>query len=99
MTSDFEPLAEGLEKIFGRLGLPDPRVMSAVMSEWEQLAAPPWSGNSRPVVVRGRTLVVEAAKASQVAFLRYGISTLLATLSERFGPDAITGVEVVPPRR
>ena len=46
MTSDFEPLAEGLEKMFGRLGLPDPRVMSAVMSDWDILAASPWRGKS-----------------------------------------------------
>ncbi len=98
MNGDLEPLAQGLEKIFGRLGLPDPRVMSAVIDDWDQLAAPPWRGNSRPVVVRGRTLIVEAAKASQVAFLRYGATALLAALAERFGPEVITSVEVVPPR-
>ena len=63
MSGDLEPLGEGIEKIFGRLGLPDPRVMSAVLDEWDELGAPPWRGNSRPVVVRGRTLVVEAVKA------------------------------------
>ncbi len=99
MNGDLEPLATSLEKVFGRLGLPDPRIMSAVMDDWDRLAAPPWQGNSRPVVVRGRTLVVEAGKASQVAFLRYGTAALLATLAERFGPDVITAVEVVPPRR
>ena len=99
MSGDLEPLAEGLERIFGRLGLPDPRVMSAVLSEWTDLAGPPWSGNSKPVVVRGRTLVVEATTPSQVAFLRYGTAKLLATLAERFGEGVITTVEVVPPRR
>ncbi|HEX6945981.1 MAG TPA: DUF721 domain-containing protein [Acidimicrobiia bacterium] len=97
--SELEPLAEGLEKVFGKLGLPDPKVMSAVMEEWAELAGPPWTGKSKPVVVRGHTLVVEASSPSQVAFLRYGITKLLTTLGERFGEGVITDVDVVPPRR
>jgi hypothetical protein len=98
-VSDLEPLAEGLEKVFGRLGLPDPRVMSAIIDEWDTLAGTPWKGNSKPVVVRGRTLVVEATTPSQVAFLRYGKAKLLTTLAGRFGEGVITEIEVVPPRR
>ena len=78
--SDLEPLAEGLEKVFGRLGLPDPRVMSAIIDEWDTLAGTPWKGNSKPVVVRGRTLVVEATGAGRPdvhpGSATYGLETL-----------------------
>ncbi|MFO7298815.1 MAG: DUF721 domain-containing protein [Actinomycetes bacterium] len=96
---DLEPIGEGLEKMFSRLGLPNPGVMAAVMAEWEELAGPPWKGNSKPVVVRGRTLVVEASASSQVAFLKYGITKLLQSLAGRFGEGVITQIEVIPPRR
>lgn len=99
VNGDLEPLSDGLDRIFGRLGLADPRVMSALQSEWSDLAGPPWRGNSKPVMVRGKTLVVEATTPSQVAFLRYGSTKLLATLAERFGEEVIVEVEVVPPRR
>jgi hypothetical protein len=89
-VKDLEPIGEGLEKMFSRLGLPNPGVMAAVMAEWEELAGPPWKGNSKPVVVRGRTLV---------AFLKYGITKLLQSLAGRFGEGVITQIEVIPPRR
>ena len=99
MSRDLEPFADGLDEMFVKLGLADPRVMSAILEEWSDLAGAPWAGNSRPVVVRGKTLVVEANAPSRVAFLRYGVTTLLEALSARFGEGVITGVEVTPPRR
>lgn len=99
MSRDLEPFADGLDEMFVKLGLPDPRVMSAILDDWADLAGAPWSGNSRPVVVRGKTLVVEANAPSRVAFLKYGIKALLEALAARFGDGVITGIEVVPPRR
>ncbi len=99
MSNDLEPFSDSLDDVFARLGLPNPQLMSDLLGEWAELAGKPWTGNSRPVVVRGPTLVVEATSPSMVAFLRYAVSGLLTTLSERFGPGLITEVEVVPPRR
>lgn len=98
-SDDLEPFSESINEVFTRLGLPDPIVISQVLDEWEDLAGPPWVGRSRPLFVRGRTLVVEASAPSMVAFLRYGEASLLEALRERFGTGLIDAVEVVAPGR
>ena len=96
---DLEHFSDSVDEMFKRLGLPDPVVMAALSSEWDQLAGPPWAGRSKPLYIRGTTLVVEASSGSMVAFLRYGESTLLATLAERFGRDTVRAVDIRPPGR
>lgn len=99
MSRDLERFSDSLDDVFARLGMPNPRVMSEVLHDWAELAGKPWVGNSRPVVVRGKTLVVEATTPSMIAFLRYGVGALLETCADRFGEGVITTVEVVPPGR
>ncbi len=85
--------------MFSRLGLPNPIVMSRLMSEWDELAGEPWKGRSRPLVLKDRTLVIEASAPSVVTFLRYGESALLRRLAGVFGVDLIERIEVRPPGR
>jgi len=99
MTDDLEPFAESVNEVFARLGLPDPVIMAKITTEWETLAGNPWVGRSRPLFVRGTTLVVEASAPSMVAFLRYGESTLVENLENRFGRGVIDAVEVLAPGR
>jgi hypothetical protein len=94
--SSFE---SSLGDVFRKMGLPDPVLMSQLIEEWDELAGPPWVGRSRPVVIRGQTLVVEASAPSMVAFLRYGATQLVETLSARFGEGVVDQVEVIPPTR
>lgn len=94
---DLEHFSESVDEMFTRLGLPDPTVMAGVSSEWDELAGAPWSGRSKPLYVRGKTLVVEAASASMIAFLRYGESALLERLSERFGEGVIETIDIKRP--
>lgn len=96
---DLEHFSDSLDDMFKRLGLPDPVVMATLSSEWEELAGAPWSGRSKPLYIKGSTLVVEASSGSIIAFLRYGESGLLETLSKRFGEGAITAVDIRPPGR
>ncbi|HWB87988.1 MAG TPA: DUF721 domain-containing protein [Acidimicrobiia bacterium] len=96
---DMEPFSDAVDEMFTKLGLPDPMMMAAINSEWDQLAGPPWSGRSKPLYMRGSTLVVEASSRSMVAFLRYGESDLVARLSVRFGADRVKAVEINPPGR
>lgn len=96
---DLEHFSDSVDEMFKRLGLPDPVVMAAISSEWDDLAGTPWAGRSRPLYIRGTTLVVEASSGSMVAFLRYGESTLLETLAGRFGEGTVTAVDVRPPGR
>jgi hypothetical protein len=81
------------------MGLPDPVLMSQLIDDWDELAGNPWVGRSRPVVIKGRTLVVEASAPSMVAFLRYGSTQLVEALTARFGEGVVDQVEVVPPSR
>jgi hypothetical protein len=99
VSRDLEPFSESLDDVFTRLGLPNPRLMADLLEEWPDLAGKPWVGNARPVIVKGKTLVVEATAPSMVAFLRYGVSALLESLSKRFGEGSITAIDVVPPGR
>lgn len=91
---DLEHFSESVDDMFARLGLPDPVVMAGISSEWKDLAGPPWSGRSRPLYIRGKTLVVEASSASMVAFLKYGEATLLERLEERFGEGVVQKVDI-----
>jgi predicted nucleic acid-binding Zn ribbon protein len=96
---DLEHFSESVDGMFARLGLPDPVVMAGVSSEWDELAGPPWSGRSRPVYMKGTTLIVEAASPSMIAFLKYGENELLRRLSERFGQGVIDSIEIKSPGR
>jgi hypothetical protein len=96
---DLEHFSDSVDSMFARLGLPDPVVMAALSSEWDELAGSPWSGRSRPLYIRGTTLVVEAFSASMVAFLRYAESGLIDKLGGRFGTGKVDGVEIQPPGR
>ena len=97
MSEDLEQFGQSLNEVFRRLGLPDPVIMSQITAEWDKLAGKPWAGRSRPMFVRGTTLVVEASAPSMVAFLKYGESSLVTALEERFGRGVVDSVEVLAP--
>lgn len=97
MTDDLEPFGESLNDVFARLGLPDPVIMAKITREWDELAGKPWVGRSRPLFVRGTTLVVEASAPSMIAFLKYGEATLVEALATRFGQGVVERVEVLAP--
>jgi hypothetical protein len=96
---DLSSFESSLGDVFRKMGLPDPVVMSQLVDEWDQLAGNPWVGRSRPVVIRGKTLVVEASSPSMVAFLRYGAAQLVESLKARFGEGVVDQIEVTPPTR
>lgn len=94
-----EPFSDSITALFGRLGLGDPLTAFKISEEWESLAGKPWAGRSRPLYVKGRTLVVEAFSPSAIAFLRYGEAALLEAIGARFGDSTVDAVEVVGPGR
>lgn len=96
---DLEHISDSVDDMFKKMGLPDPVVMAALSSEWDELAGTPWTGRSRPLYIKGRTLVVEASSASMVAFLKYGETGLLESLSTRFGEGTIDSVDIRAPGR
>lgn len=96
---DLEHFSDSVDDMFRRLGLPDPVVMATLSSEWDELAGAPWAGRSKPLYIKGTTLVVEASSASMVAFLKYGEKGLMEVLEKRLGRGVVTGVELRPPAR
>lgn len=96
---DLEHFSESVDDMFAKLGLPDPVVMAGVSSEWDELAGAPWAGRSRPVYMKGKTLVVESVSPSMIAFLKYGEADLLEKLAKRFGAGVVESVEIKPPGR
>lgn len=96
---DLEHFSDSVDDMFKKMGLPDPVVMAALSSEWDELAGTPWTGRSRPLYIKGRTLIVEASSASMIAFLRYGESGLLESLRKRFGEGVIDSVDIRSPGR
>ncbi len=94
---DLTSFQRSVDDMFRRLGLPDPVLMSQLIESWDELAGNPWNGRSKPVIVEGKTLIVEASLPSLVAFLRYGSADLIGRLGERFGAGVIDEIEVRPP--
>lgn len=94
---DMSSFESTMLEMFRRMGLPDPLLVGRIKDEWDELAASPWAGKSKPITVRGKTLVVEANTPSLVAFLKYGTNGLLTALEERFGPGVIESIEVRGP--
>jgi len=97
MSRDLEHFSDSVDDMFAKLGLPNPEIMAAIGSEWDELAGAPWSGRSKPLYIKGSTLIVEANSRSMVAFLRYGESALVEKLAERLGAGVIRTIEILSP--
>lgn len=93
------PFESSLKAMLTRLGLSDPALMSEIATDWDELAGEPWRGRSRPVLIQDKTLIVEANAPSMVAYLKYGKTSLLARIADRFGDDAVERVEIRLPTR
>jgi hypothetical protein len=94
---DLTSFQTSLEEMFRKLGLSDPMAMARLTGSWDDLAGTPWAGRSKPLFIHGKTLVVEAAAPSMVAFLRYGSASLVTTLAGVLGPGLIERIEVRGP--
>ncbi len=94
---DLTSFGSSLDELFRRLGMPDPTVMNRIGDDWDALVGPPWAGRSKPLFIQGKTLIVEASAPSTVAFLRYAVSDLIATIETHLGAGIIDQVEVRPP--
>jgi predicted nucleic acid-binding Zn ribbon protein len=94
---DLTSFQTSLEEMFRKMGLSDPMALARIAGSWDDLAGTPWAGRSKPVYIQDKTLVVEAAAPSMVAFLRYGSASLVTTLAAVVGPGVIERIEVRSP--
>lgn len=97
--SDMHELRDSLGETLTRLGVGQVEVLMALNEEWDDLAGEPWSGKSRPVVIRNNELVVEVWPAAFSRMLMYASGDLIRRLDDRFGPGTVDSVRVQPARR
>lgn len=98
-VGDLSSFESSVGDLFRKIGLPDPLVMSQITDDWDSVAGEPWAGRSRPIIIKGSTLIVEASTPSLVAFLRYAVSDLEEKLETLVGKGIIENIEVRPPAR
>jgi len=98
-VGDLSSFESSLADLFRKIGLPDPLVMSQITDDWDSVAGEPWAGRSKPIIIKGSTLIVEASTPSLVAFLRYAVSDLEEKLETLVGKGIIERIEVRPPAR
>lgn len=96
---DLSSFESSVGDLFRKIGLPSPMVMTQIMDDWDGVAGEPWAGRSKPVIIKGSTLIVEASTPSLVAFLRYAVSDLMESLETLVGKGIIEDIEVRAPSR
>ena len=91
-------LAEGLEGILSRYGVPPIELLEELRSRWEEVAGRQWGSQSTPIVVLHGELMVAAADRRIVNRLRNDSERLAERLEEHFGRGFVRSVRVVTPR-
>jgi hypothetical protein len=92
-------LEDLLESVLARFGLPAPSISRSLGDRWDDLAGEPWAGHTRPLFIRERELVVEAASPALVGMLRYAVGDLMRRLDDQLGANVVDSVRVVGPAR
>jgi len=88
------PLRAGLDRVVRRLGGPSADVASGVFGRWEELVGETVAANSRPVAVRGATLVIAVSDPAWATQLRFLERDLVARLTAELGASSIDSIEV-----
>ena len=99
MNDKPEALESVLSRLLHTLGLPSPDLLPRLRESWDDLAGPPWAGQSSPVLLRRGELVVESVSPQLVSILRYASGELLRRLDEELGSGRIDTIRVAGPRR
>jgi len=92
--ADPSSLRSSLDRVVRRLGGPSADVASGVFGRWEELVGDAVAANSRPVALRGATLVIAVNDPAWATQLRFLESDLLARLQRELGPGAVDAIEV-----
>lgn len=92
--SDLKPVAEGLEEILRRLGIPSPGALERLVADWPELAGEPWAGRTAPAGWQRGELVLEVADGATASLLRYQVPALLERLESALGARLVEGVRL-----
>lgn len=83
-----------LDRIVRRLGGPSADVATGIFGRWSELVGEAVAANSRPVSMRGSTLVVAVADPAWATQLRFLEGNLVERLQAELGAGTIDAIEV-----
>ena len=99
MTGEISSVGDLLGPMLTKIGVAELSVLNELSERWDELAGPPWAGNSKPQVIQHAELVVAADSAAGVRVMRYATESLAKRLSTHFGQEVVSSVRVVAPVR
>ncbi len=99
MMGEISSVRHLLGPILVKLGVADLSVLNELSERWDELAGPPWAGNSTPQIIQHSELIVEANSSAGVRVMRYAAESLAKRLSDHFGQEVVSSVRVVAPSR
>jgi predicted nucleic acid-binding Zn ribbon protein len=82
-----------LDRVVRHLGGPSVDALGALYQQWDELVGPRLSGHTRPLSLRGGTLVIGVTDPAWATQLRFLESTLLERLAGLDGAP-VTSIEV-----
>lgn len=96
---DLEPIGSDVEALLGKLGMPPAVDLGRLVTDWEEVAGPPFAGVSAPVGIDSGELIVEVADGAAASLLKYRIGPLLDRLTAHFGEGIVDRVKIRVGRR
>lgn len=91
---DPSTLRASLDRIVRRLGGPSADVATGVFGRWDELVGDAVAANSRPVALRGTTLVLAVADPAWATQLRFLERDLVTRLQGELGAGTVLAIEV-----
>ena len=88
------PIGASLEHLLGNLDAPSVDVLDIVFRDWASIVGPDLAHHSRPVVMDGDLLVIQAADAAWASELRWLENQVVERVSTVTGSDRIRRVQV-----
>jgi predicted nucleic acid-binding Zn ribbon protein len=98
MGRELGPIGPDLARLLDTFGMAPSPLVAQLVSRWDQLAGPSWSGTA-PVQLRDGMLVVEVADGAAASRLRYQIRELLGALERGLGERVVSQVAIRVSRR
>lgn len=92
--SEPSTLRTSLDRIVRHLGGPSADVATGVFGRWDELVGDAVAANSRPVALRGTTLVLAVADPAWATQLRFLEHDLVARLQDELGDGSVESIEV-----
>lgn len=93
-SADPVPMHESLDRIVRHLGGPSVDGTTRIFNRWPELVGEAVAAQSRPVAMKGTTLVVAVSDPAWATQLRFLEHDLVQRLRAELGQDAIVAIEV-----